>query len=259
MSSSERRVLFWDVETAPTLAYVWEPRTEYVGREMWTHDSFMLTWAAKWRGEDKVFSRRLTSGQAKEQDDRDMVLALAALIRRADVIVAHNGDKFDLRVLRTRLALLDEEPLGPVETIDTYKWARSTFKFAYNRLDYLGEVLTGAGKMKHSGFDLWKRAYMGEPAALREMQEYNQRDVVLLEEVFTKLYPHAHGVPRLAITQGDACAHCGAGREHLIRKGKWVTSVHTYQRYQCKRCKRFSRSRNAFTQGGRRPLNAPIR
>lgn len=258
---SERRVLFWDVETAPTLAYLWGPRTEYVNREMWTHERFMLTWSAKWRGEETVYSRRLTSRQAQEQDDRDIVLALAALLRRADVAVAHNGDKFDLKVLRTRLAILDEEPLGPIETIDTLKWAKSTFSFSYNRLDYIGHLLTGDGKHHHGGFDMWREAYMGNVKALRQMEEYNQRDVVLLEEVFEKLYPHAHGVPRLALADRDECAHCGAGREHLIRKGRWVTSVHQYQRFQCKKCRRFSRSRRSLTpiEGGPRSFNAPIR
>jgi DNA polymerase elongation subunit (family B) len=238
------------------LAYIWQARVEYVGQEMMNTDTTLLSWAAKWRGDKKTHSMRLTSKQAIEQDDRELVEGLAEMVRAAGLVVAHNGDKFDIPVLRTRAVMLGLEPLGPVQSIDTLKLARSSFRFSHNRLDYLAKQLLGTGKMPTGGFDLWRRCIHGDEAALKRMERYNRRDVVLLEQVFDAMLPHLKGVPRLWFAQGMECTFCGS--EYLTRRGFQHTAVHTYVRYQCQNCLRYSRSRTSATDGGRRPDLAPV-
>ena len=237
------KTLFWDVESAPMLSHIWQAKTEYVPHGQILHDAFLLCWGAKWADGDKVISASLTSQEAKDQDDSRIVLALADTIRKADVVVAHNGDRFDLPMLNSRLLALRQEPMGPVKTIDTLKLAKANFRVASNRLDYLGEFL-GLGRKLPTDFPLWRRCYLGDTRALKEMRVYNEQDVLLLEQIFTAMKPYVKNLPRMYDADREsmrACPTCGS--EDLISRGTYRTQASTFGRLQCKNCGRYCRYR----------------
>jgi len=91
------RILFYDIETAPGQAFVWSAKTRYIPHTMMIHPPFMLCWAAKWSDNRTVMSSYSTpEEEIREKDDERIVTELADLLRQADIIVAHNGDRFDL-------------------------------------------------------------------------------------------------------------------------------------------------------------------
>ncbi len=243
------KILFYDLETAPLLAHIWRPSDDYVTSDRLLHDSWIICWSAKWAHETKkVHVGMVTPQEAIDQDDSRIVGELSDLLREADIIVAHNGDRFDLPMFNGRLLMLGLEPLGPVQTIDTLKLARSNFRLAYNKLDYLAEQL-GLGNKLKTGFDLWRDCYHGDQKALNKMSKYNVRDVILLEQVFNKLKPYVKGLKRLVepdYDQQEACPFCGSS--NVTRRGFARTQSATYQQYQCGDCRRYSRSRTAAEQ-----------
>jgi len=235
------KLLFFDVETAPMLAFIWRLRTEYVGTHMLEHDTFLLSWAAKWSDETKLHSGVLTPSEAKGQDDSRIVKSLSQMMRQADYVVAHNGDRFDLPMVNGRLLLNGLEPVQ-VQTIDTLKLARSSFRLASNKLDYLAKTLGFAGK-HDTGFDLWRSCYQGHGPSLKRMVEYNRNDVVLLEQVFGALKPYVKNLPRLVDAgewRQDVCPSCGSDRR--TKDGFHRTKVNTFQRFKCSDCKRHYRA-----------------
>lgn len=239
------KILLYDLETAPLLAHIWHPTDDYVTHERLIHDSFLLTWSAKWHGDKTIISGTLTGDEAQAQDDSRIVAELAELIREADFLVAHNADRFDVPMFNNRLLVLGQEPMGPKRTIDTLKLAKKSLRLAYNKLDYLGEIL-GLGNKLKTDFELWKSCYHGDEKALARMLKYNRQDVALLEAVFDKLLPYVKGLPRLVEASGIgqlACPSCGS--DHLVRRGKCRTNVSTFQQYQCGDCGRYCRSRTA--------------
>jgi predicted RNA-binding Zn-ribbon protein involved in translation (DUF1610 family) len=223
-------------------AFIWSPWDGFVPHDRVIHDTFLLTWSAKWAGEREVLSDTLTSAEALDRDDTRIAASIAELLREADVVVAHNGDRFDIPKLNGRLLQLGLEPLGPVRTIDTLKLAKRNIKVAFNKLDYLGEFL-GLGKKIKTDWSLWERCYNGDEKALAEMTRYNKRDVVLLEQVFNRLKPYVRQLPRLHDGEGDACPSCGS--HNLIRRGVYRTNSSNFPKMQCKDCGRYSRSRKA--------------
>lgn len=237
------KVLFFDIETAPLLAHVWRAAVEFIPAIMMVHDSFMLTWSAKWMGNDEMMSASLTGDEARRQTDERIVVELADLIRKADVIVAHNVDNFDLPMFNSRLLLLNLEPLGPTQTIDTLKLARKNFRLSHNKLDYLAEQL-GLGRKIKTDFDLWLDAYHGDEAAIKEMLTYNQHDVVLLEQVFEAMRPYVSRLTRLFDPQGFKSYTCGnCGKSQWNSRGYYRTQASTFRKLQCQNCGRYSRSR----------------
>ena len=238
-------VLFFDIETAPLLAHVWRAYTEFVPSIMMVHDSFMLTWSAKWMGRDEMISASLTGQEARLQTDERIVVLLADLIREADVIVAHNVDGFDLPMFNSRLLMLGLEALGPTQTIDTLKLAKKNFRLSHNKLDYLAEQL-GLGRKIKTDFDLWLDAYHGDEDAIREMLTYNQHDVTLLEAVFHRITPYVSRLTRLFDPQGfktTACGHCG--HDSWQSRGYYRTQASTFRKIQCNNCGRYSRLRTS--------------
>jgi predicted RNA-binding Zn-ribbon protein involved in translation (DUF1610 family) len=209
------------------------------------HESFLLCWGASFAGEKKVRSAKLTSPEVLDRDDSRIVNELADLIRSADVVVAHNGDRFDLPMLNNRILLQGLEPLGHVESIDTLKLAKKNFRFTHNRLDHLARHL-GLGTKIKTDFELWVQVVGGDELAMQRMVRYCRHDVVLLGQIFDKLRPYVKGLKRLMDAAGEACPNCGS--TYLVRRGYTRTQASTFVKYQCQECKRYMRARRSIPE-----------
>jgi hypothetical protein len=224
------------------LAYVWGPKSDWIPHNQILHESFLFCWAAKWAGEKQVKSDKLTPEETANKDDSRIAESLAELVRQADVVVAHNGDRFDVPRLSTRLLLQGLEPLGPVETIDTLKLARKSLSLTHNKLDNLALRLGLGAKLK-TDFELWERVYNGDEVAMQLMLRYCKHDVVLLEQVFDKLRPHVNGLRRLVDGEGSFCPNCGG--HSFQRRGYRRTNAGTFVRFQCNDCLRYFRDKTS--------------
>lgn len=233
------RLLFYDIETAPMLAWIWQAKTEYVPASMTEGDDrFLLCWSAKWSDENRVHSARLTQKEARSQDDSKVVSSLAELMRQADYVVAHNGNRFDYKRVNARLLVNRLKPLGSVQMIDTLSIARQSFDLPYNNLNYLAEKL-GFGSKFSTSFDLWRRCYFGDVPSLKEMEAYNRQDVILLEHVFHAMAPYAKTLPRLvdaADWRDELCPYCGSKERE--KTGVHRTKMNNYPKWCCGNCGR---------------------
>lgn len=232
------RVLLLDIETAPSVVYMWRATDQYVPMDMLVEPGFVLGWSAKWRGEKKIESNFVGPDDALDRKDAAVVERLATLIREADVSVGHNIDGFDIPQLNNRLLYWNLEPLGPVRTIDTLKLAKKNFDLPWNKLDFLGDFTDNGRKLK-TDMDLWKNCVEGDLDALARMKKYNRRDVVLLEAVFERMLPYVRNLPRLVDGPGFVCPTCGSA--DLVRRGLYRTQTSTWQRYHCNNCLRYTR------------------
>ena len=233
------KMLIIDIETAPTRAYVWDVWKQNVAINQIDTDWFCLTWSAKWLFEDKVYSAKLTSNEAKTQDDSRIMKSIWKMLDDADIVVAHNGLKFDLPALNTRFVINGMTPPSPYQVIDTLLYARKKFRFSHNKLDFINKVLKLERKKDTGGFELWDRCYKGEVAALKEMEDYNVQDVRILEETYLNLRPYITPHPNLALfildTKAERCPACGSA--NLIDLGKkYYTTVNAYDLLKCNDC-----------------------
>jgi len=93
------KVLSIDIETLPAEAYVWGCGKQYVGHKQIVKgkDWSILSFAAKWMCGTEIFGDVLDPEQAMARDDSMLAEQLWPLLDEADIIIAHNGDKFDIR------------------------------------------------------------------------------------------------------------------------------------------------------------------
>jgi hypothetical protein len=230
------KILLFDIETAPNLGYVWGKYEQNVIE--YTSEWYMLAWSAKWLG-GKQITRGLIDYEGYEphgECDKLLVVELHRLIEQADVIVAHNGDKFDIKRSNTRFVENGLKPPEPFRTVDTCKVARRHFGFNSNKLDDLGRRLGVGRKAPTGGFDLWKGCMAGDKKAWNRMKRYNAQDVRLLEAVYLKLLPWITNHPHVGILSDteNGCRNCGG--THLQRRGRLITATGIKPRFQCQDC-----------------------
>jgi predicted RNA-binding Zn-ribbon protein involved in translation (DUF1610 family) len=205
-------------------------------------DWYMLSFSVKWSGARSVKTHALPDYPLYKRDkenDRDLVKDFWRVLNDADIVVAHNGDAFDLKKGNTRFVQHGLRPPAPFKSIDTLKIARRYFKFDSNRLNDLGRSLRVGRKLPHTGKHLWFGCMAGHPHSWRIMKRYNARDVLLLERVYLKLRPWAGNHPdaRLYSESPVGCPTCGSAEVH--RRGVTIKLARKYHRFQCKNCGRW--------------------
>lgn len=232
-----------DVECAPKLAYVWDIWKQNVSQDMLLEHSYLMCASVKQLGSDTTYYRA-----SRTEDDYELVKWLIEWMDKADYIIAHNGKKFDIPLIKARAIINDIEPPSPYKVIDTLEIARKEFLFTRNTLENLALQLncdlTKLSDRKFSGFKLWKECMDGNEEAWIEMKKYNIMDVDVLEEVYLKLRAWDTRHPNINVEDDEEtmrCPKCASTK--LERRGFYTTNVGKYQRYQCKSCRGWSSSR----------------
>lgn len=237
--SKRPRIVLWDIETTHNIVATFRLwGEEYIPHENVLQERYVVCACWKVLGEKQVHSVATTDDlkrfKANPHDDRHVVETLHKVASEADVLVAHNGDAYDVKFLKGRAIAHGLAPLPPLNTIDTKKVAKARFLFNSNRLDYLGRYL-GVGQKSHTSPGLWLRVIQGDARAVKEMVAYNKQDVLLLEAVFNKLRPHMpEHVNRKLYSEWGDCPRCGSN--HVKSNGYRATATRLYQRLQCLDC-----------------------
>lgn len=231
---------FFDIENGPSLGYFWGKlwETSILRVEQpW----YMLSFSYKWLGEKKVYTHSLPEYPGynrNPEDDSSLLRDLHKLFDEADVLIAHNGDRFDIRKSNARFIINGMTPPSPYKTIDTLKVARRYFHFESNKLNDLARYFGLGQKLVHTGFDLWARCMRKDPKAWDMMCRYNRHDIVLLEGVYQRLKPYMVNHPDLTLytdkPDNPECPTCKS--THVTRQGFKVSRTRKYRQYKCQDC-----------------------
>jgi DNA polymerase elongation subunit (family B) len=243
------RILVLDIETSPAEVYVWGLYKQDIGISQIIEPTRVICLVAKWVGEDQVFF----FGE-DELTHREVVQRAFDLLDQADAVVTFNGDNFDIPHLNREFL---EEGLGrpaPFQSIDLYKVVKKHHRFLSNKLAWITERLELSGKMKHEGFELWRKCLAKDPIAWASMRAYNKQDVLTTEELYRELLVWIDNHPNMNLFRppGDVpvCPKCG--QDSLQKRGSRKTKVSVFQRYQCQSC-------GAWSSTGKRLQGADVR
>jgi hypothetical protein len=221
--------LMLDIETAPHLSATWGLFQQNVALDQLITPGYTLSWAAKWYGEREVMFESVMTGEKR------MVKRIYDLLEEADAVCHYNGTKFDIPTLNKEFLLKGLKPPKPFREIDLLRTARSRFRLASNKLDFVATVLGLGSKTKHKGMSMWLRCMEKDPAAWRIMERYNKQDVILLEKVYDRLLPWIKSHPNLSVLEDAACCPKCAS-ESFQARGIRATSAGIYPQYRCNDC-----------------------
>lgn len=222
-----KKILIYDLETAPLLGYAWG---RYEQNLIDVKESgYILCFAYKWLGEKKTKVISLRT----EENEEALVKKLWELFDKADVTLAHNGDKYDMRYTNGRFLKYGLPQPSYYETIDTLKISRRRFMLDSNKLDDLGHFLGVGRKLETGGKSLWLRCLKGEEKAWKVMEKYNKQDVELLEAVYNKLV--GWSVKNIHVDDDrPTCTACAS--TELQKRGIEYKGTSKQQRWKCQNC-----------------------
>ena len=251
----EPKILTYDIETTPLLAWIWR-----LGKQVVRHDQLHDDWAQyniicigyKWMHEREVHVLQWD----KKHNSSKMIEEFDKVIEQADIIVGQNSDSFDYKHINAQRLMHGLDPLpnwAGVTFEDTLKMARKYFNFPSNKLDYFSKHLLGRGgkiKMELSDWVHIVTKSKEAPKAMAKMIKYQKKDVLDGEATF-KLF-RKHCLPKLNRAtfsgQGHACIHCGGNNLH--KRGLAYSGTSVYQQYHCNDCRGYAGRHRMLDTGG---------
>ena len=225
------KVLFFDIENAPNLAYTWGLWDQNVGISQIVEPGRVFGFAFKWLG-----NKETGFYSDHEHGHTAMVEAAHRLFEEADVVVTYNGISFDIPHMQREFLVAGLNPPKPYKQIDLLRVCRKQFKFASNKLDYISQQLGLGRKTSHEGFDLWVKCMNDDPKAWAKMARYAKQDVRLTEKLYHYLLPWLTSVPHIGQMDGQSHSCWACGGTKLVRDGTAFAFVTSYRLYQCQGC-----------------------
>lgn len=248
------KILIFDIETSPALVWTWSLFPNFIGIDMVKEDGYILCWAGKWLGEKKVFGDSIHLNP-RDGDVYKVVGSLHAVLVNADIVVAHNGDKFDIKWANELFIRFGFRPLNHYKSIDTLKESRRVFKSLSQKLQWQCRKLELGAKVDTGGFELWERCMRRVKAACIKMFIYCKGDVHLLEDYYLASRAFYINHPNLNIyddAHAHKCPRCGSVK--LVKNGVKYLASYVYQRWLCRNCGRESRENSPLKKGLRPKL-----
>lgn len=241
-------ILIFDIETSPIIAHVWQLWDQNVALNQIQSDWHVLSWSAKWlESSDKKLvygpHRRVMYKDQRNkknmENDKKLLEEIWKLLDAADIVITQNGKKFDQKKLNARFVLHGMKPPSPYKHIDTVVIARKHFGFTSNKLEYMTDKLCKKHKKsKHKKFHghyLWRECLANNLEAWKEMESYNKKDVLSLEELYHVLSPWDNSI-NFNIYHNNDSHTCNCGSTDIQHRGYSYTAAGKYARFVCKKC-----------------------
>lgn len=230
------RIGLFDIEISKQEGTSWQGMYEMNILEI-TRYSHMMAWSVK-DLDGKVETKCLADYKGYKRDkrnDKDLVVDLHRKLSEYDIVVGHNGDKFDIRYSNARFAYHGLTPVPPFKTVDTCKAARQYFNFPSNKLNELAKFFGFKTKVDTGGMALWDMCIAGDLKAWKHMKKYNAYDVVLLEKVYKRMLPFIKNHPNLTHFSGDVrCRSCNS--LNIIKRRTKALKTMVIDQVSCKDC-----------------------
>jgi len=234
---NNRKRLFYDIETSfNTIADFscgWN-KTIRPNQIIKERQIICISW--KWEGETDVHH----VDWGRKQCDKKLLKKFVKEMNKADQLIGHNADRFDIKWIKTRCLYHGIETQVNYRTVDTLKLAKSCLYMNSNKLDYIAQYLEVGAKTDTGGLDLWKDVCLhNDKEALAKMIKYCDNDVVILEKVFNKLNSITKKKTHYGVLMGqgkESCPECTSYNVGLSKKYTTTTGVQRFN-MMCRECR----------------------
>ena len=241
------RILIYDIENAFNIGGYFGPRYDANIAKIIQH-TYVFGFAYKYVGDKTIQSCYIWDFplyKKEPHNDIEVIKKWCELVQDSDIIVGHNIDGFDTKVMTGRMLVHHLPPISMPQSVDTLKLTKRLARFDSNKLDDLGDVL-GFGRKIPTDAELWWGCMKGNEQSQKQMVTYNKQDVKLTEKIYLHLRPFDMRHPNLAVIQNrpEACPRCGE-EGSLTASGIRNTKSGQYRRWKCTKCASWSSSRLA--------------
>lgn len=129
--------------------------------------------------------------RGKRGDDRESVKQIAAILAEHDVLVAHNGSRFDMPFLRSRMLRWNMKRLPNMKLIDPCSIAYRHFKLRSNSLAAVADHIGVTERKTPLDMSIWADAFLnGSKRAMNKIVEHCIADIKVLSGVLEVVKPY---------------------------------------------------------------------
>jgi len=240
----DAKVLFFDLEIAPMVAYTYEAYEANALKILQPKQIISFAWM--WDTEKTPHCMAVQDYPGYKPgvlklDDKELCKDLYDILEQADILIGHNIRKFDIPEANTRFLTHGFKPTkkwNTKNTIDTLRDTKKEFHFAKNNLDYLSEQLGGGTKTDRKHSDLIWGFLDGNKQHVKHMKAYNKQDVLINREYYHKVKGWLNTNVNLSFWNRveRACPRCGS--KELSARGNQVYRTGLRKVFACKECGR---------------------
>ena len=224
-----RKRLFYDLETSQIVFKGWRTGQQFVGAHQILHHTKIISVHWSWEGEDKVHN--LDWGLNKQCDKR-LLKKFIKELNKADEIVAHNGNKFDIKWIRTRASFHGLHMRPDYNMIDTYKLSKTYLNLPSYSLKEVCKYYGLEAKIDAGGVTTWdKIQFDKDREALDHLLYYGDGDITSLKAVYEHLKPYVKSQMNYAVLRGGERYHCPECGSLPYYNKMYVTVAGTPQHY----------------------------
>jgi uncharacterized protein YprB with RNaseH-like and TPR domain len=127
----------------------------------------------------------------KRGNDKETVKQVVAILKDHDVLVAHNGNRFDVPFLRTRLLRWDLARLPDIKLVDPCYIAFRKFRLRNNSLGVVADHVGVKDRKTPLDMSVWGDAILnGSRRAMNKIVEHCIADIKVLGGVLTAVKPY---------------------------------------------------------------------
>ncbi len=212
---SKPKILVYDIETTPVLAWIWRCGEQFVGH----HQLFdglnatkIICITYRWLHEKKA---KALVFDLETLDDEAIIREFDTIIQEADVIIGKNNNKFDNKHINFRRLLhgLPAIPDWTKRSDDLESQMRRHFNMQSFSLDYFSKLMGQGGKMKMELQDWIDIVQNRSKKKLKKMVDYGKKDADDTAELILKVWPYVSPKFNHSVHQGKLCCiTCGHKR-----------------------------------------------
>lgn len=244
---SHIKILFLDIETLPSIMVSYSRKTSYISPKQIIQHGMMASFQYAY-GRGEVINMNLRdmgcipdSGVIRPDHALPLVEFMRNLVEDADIVIGHNGKRFDIGKLYSYLIKHECAPMHQPDVFDTLQAARRIGMHESNTLDdlahYYGIRRKLAGGMS---YDVGIKALCGDAETWQKIIDYGDNDVDMLRELYLKIRPHSIGNlhPNMNLFFEDhktRCVVCGSSNVEWSNMKKRAT-VQAHNKLVCKCC-----------------------
>lgn len=231
-------ILPFDCESFPNWSLTWGTYDQTVIKVMKRRMICSIAWLSYPNGKVQTMALPDFKGYTPEKwTNREMMRCFKNdILNKQDIVIAHNVDEFDDKMVNSDLFLNKLGSPRDHRTIDTLKILRARMRLNSNRLGDVCEELGIGKKLKNPGIEMWIGCMRGDRESWKQMRSYNAHDVnPLLVGLYEHVRPWIRNHPNLCVDQAVAC--CPACKCTKLSSDGWrYTQTCGYIRMICKSC-----------------------
>lgn len=237
------RVIFWDIEVGAMIVRTFDLKTDYISPSNIEKDWYVICASYCELDSNRTFTISVLDDPKRfkknPRDDYYVIKKLRDVLASADILIAQNGDKYDLAKINAKIITYGLPPLPPIKTIDTLKEMRRIGKFSSYSMNYIAKLF-GIEQKIPTGDALWRACELGDVKAIKKMILYNRHDVnPMLKQVYLHLKPYMKNEPTSHFVRKPQCPKCGMNSLVIDGHKTKVNGQKTIH-YRCKSCYQYS-------------------